>query len=337
MAVMTTSLGRRLLGLGLTVLLTFATVTVALSAPAPAQAWFDQPLPASQLPLGAVQITAHATAPGGVDEVQLAVDGVVVQSQPIPDKAHLATAQFNWLPILEKGYWLTVRGRSGQEWGGQAAIFVIVGNPVAPGTGQTPSPSPTRVSASPSLSSAPTVPPTATPSPQPTRTAGPTPSPTPHPTRTPRPTPTATPRPTHTATPRPTLTATPRPTATPTPRPTPTPTPPPCTPPPPDPRAPDNGSVISDTQPTLMWEYRVIPTCQPSGFRVQISTARDFSSFVVQGNVGSSRSQWTPPDPLPDCTPYYWRVIAKRSDGSLTPASRATIWSFTLETTRSCP
>ena len=333
MAAMTTSVGRRLLGLGLTLLLTLATVAVALSAPAPAQAWFDQPLPVSQLPLGSVQITAHATAPGGVDEVQLSVDGVVVQSQPIPDKARLATAQFNWLPSLEKGYWLTVRGRSGQDWGGQAAIFVIVGNPVPPGASQSPSQSPSpspvsatpspSVSATPSPSSAPTVPPTATPSPQPTLTAGPTPSPTPRSTRTPKPTPTATPHPTPSATPRPTA----------------TPTPPPCTPPPPNPLAPDDGSQITDpvlNPPTLMWEYLEIPDCQPSGFRVQVSTVLDFSNIVVHGNVGADRWEWTPPDPLEDCTTYYWRVIAKRSDGSLTPASRATIWNFEIRTSRSC-
>src|SRR5512141_359301 len=183
MPVMTPSLVRRLLGLGLTVLLTFATVTVALSAPAPAQAWFDQPLPVSQLPLGLVAITAHATAQGGVDEVQLAVDGVVVQSQPIADKARLATAQFSWLPALEKGYWLTVRGRSGQDWGGQAAIFVIVGNPVAPGASESPSPSLPPATRPPTIS--PTVSPTATPSPLATLTTPPTPSVTPLPTRTP--------------------------------------------------------------------------------------------------------------------------------------------------------
>ena len=314
MAAVRTPLGRRVVGLGLTVLLTLGTVTVALSAPAPAQAWFDQPLPVSQLPFGPVQITAHATAPGGVDEVQLSVDGVVVASQPIPDKARLATVQFNWLPILEKGYWLTVRGRSGQEWGGHAAIFVIVGNPVAPGASQTPSP--TQVDTTRPPTGSPTVPPTATPSPQPTRTAGPTPSPTSTPTRTPKPTPTATPR----------STPTPSPRSTPTP-------PPPCTPPPPSLVSPNDYYFIDDPDlnpPTLMWEYLESPSCQPSGLKVQIT----WDAGVVTGNLASDTWQWTPPDPFDDCYVYEWRVRAKRSDGTFGPWSEP--WHFYVQTVRSC-
>ena len=99
---------------------------------ATAQAWFDQPLPFSRVSLGQVDITAHATAPGGVEEVTLAVDGVQVQSLAF-ESAPLVTAQFSWQPEVEKGYSLTVRGRSGQEWGTPASIFVVVGPPVQAG------------------------------------------------------------------------------------------------------------------------------------------------------------------------------------------------------------
>ena len=99
-----------------------------------AQAWFDQPLAATRLSLGAIDITAHATSPGGVEEVTLAVDGSQVDSAAFAP-TRLVTATFRWQPEREKGYLLTVRGRSGQAWGTPSSVFVIVGPAI-----QSPSP-----------------------------------------------------------------------------------------------------------------------------------------------------------------------------------------------------
>jgi hypothetical protein len=291
---MTSSAARRLIGLGVAALLVIGTVAVGWSASSTvAQAWFDKPLYGSHLPVGMVEITAHAAAPGGVDELQLAVDDVVVAAQPIADRARLATAQFQWLPPLQKSYWLTVRGRSGQEWGTQAAVFVIIGEPAVE-----------------------TAPPTVEPSPTP---GGPTSAPSASPSNTP----TASARPTRT--PHVTASPTPKPTPTRTPKPTASPTPPPCVPPP-----PDNGfeSVASSGEVTLTWEYLESPSCPPSGFQVQITRDPDFGVIEIAKDRSASKSQWTTP-PLLNCTTFYWRVVPRKSNGKLVPAERAAIWSFT--------
>lgn len=331
----------RTLGLGLTVVLLLGSVAVGLSAASTtAQAWFDRPLPGSHLAAGPVEVTAHATSVGGVDEIQLAVDGIALESQPVPDRGRLATAQFHWLPAEERGYWLTVRGRSGDQWGLPSTIFVIIGDPVplAPGTAPAVEPSPlaSPTDASPAVS--PLTPATDSPATnQPTAapTAGPTPPPAtagPRPTATPtaRPTASPTPKPTAPPTPKPTAPPTPRPTAPPTPAPTARPTLPPCDPLPPLLLSPDNGATILDPSQnpvTLMWEYHDTGDCAPSGFRIQVSTARDFSTIGVAGNTGPDTWQWTTPT-LPDCQTYYWRVRPKRSDGSL--AGPSDVWRFEL-------
>jgi hypothetical protein len=111
--------------------LVMAGATDAASSTTP-QAWFDEPLPASHLALGVVTVTAHATSPDGVEEVELAVDGVRSQSADVVP-ALLVTARFQWVPEREKGYSLSVRARSGDTWGEPSTIFVIVGSaPTSP-------------------------------------------------------------------------------------------------------------------------------------------------------------------------------------------------------------
>jgi hypothetical protein len=115
-----------------TAILLVALVTLAMAgavfaaSSATAQAWFDRPLAGTRLSLGPIDITAHATSPGGVEEVTFAVDGTQVGSASFAS-SRLVTATFTWQPDREKGYLLTVRGRSGQEWGTPSSVFVIVG------------------------------------------------------------------------------------------------------------------------------------------------------------------------------------------------------------------
>jgi hypothetical protein len=79
----------------------------------------------------------------------------------------------------------------------------------------------------------------------------------------------------------------------------------------------------------LRWEYRIAPSCEPSGFRVQIATDRSFTNVIDQVNLGAAARDYTPSGPLADCTTYSWRVYGRRSDGVLGPASA--VFSFTLQ------
>ena len=136
----TSAVSNRRLVSGLLAALLLAVAAVGAAAfSTTARAWFDQPLPGSHHALDAISVTTHATAPDGVNEVTLAVDGVQIGSLAFQSE-RLVTAQFQWQPEQEKGYTLTVRGRSGDVWGEPATVFVIVGP--APTTAVTPPPTP---------------------------------------------------------------------------------------------------------------------------------------------------------------------------------------------------
>jgi hypothetical protein len=119
------------------------------------------------------------------------------------------------------------------------------------------------------------------------------------------------------------------PTPTPAPTRSPTPAPTPCTPPAPQLLSPGDGvQIVDQNPPTFLWEYLEIPSCQPSSFRIQVSTSREFSTLLYDAIVPSTSWEWTPPDPLADCQTYAWRVFPRRSDGSNGPSSD--IWTFNL-------
>ena len=290
-----------------------------LSAPSiAARSWFDQPLPSSVHALGLVPIAAHATAPGGINTVELLIDGVSAETLDFAGAPRLATAEFNWQPVEERSYWLVIRGRSAGQWGPPAAILVIIGNPDA-----MPSSSPSVIPSS-TGSAAPTELPT----------TGPIPTETPTTTITPRPTVSPTMRPTVPPTPRPTVPPTPRPTVPPTPRPTAT--PPPCTPNRPSLQEPTDFFLIDDPdhQPlTFRWNDRSTAACPASGFRIEVATAEDLT-VVARSNVGAGVERWTADAPFADCQSYVWWVTAKSSDGSLGTPSES--WHFAVQMSRSC-
>jgi hypothetical protein len=94
--------------------------------------------------------------------------------------------------------------------------------------------------------------------------------------------------------------------------------------------------VITDATlnpPSFRWDYRQKPDCSPSGFRVEISTTRNFNNIVASKDTGPAVREWTPSNPLPNCQSYFWRVVPKRSDGSAAPPSEV----FTLEISARCP
>jgi hypothetical protein len=299
----------------------------------PTMAWLDAPLPGSILPAGPVSIVAHAAHPSGIVRVELLADGIVVDTLESGNTmSTFLVAPFDWSPPAPGPYTLAVRALSAAAgWSDAAGAGITIdGELVRPTDRPTataspdgsagPSPSPGR-SAVPSPTASgrttpsPSTAPGATPSAGPTPTAGPGVTPTPGAGPTPTPTPGAGPTPT----------PTPVPTRSPTPAPT------PCTPIAPELLSPGDGVQISDpieNPPTFLWEYLEIPSCQPSSFRVQVSTSRDFSTLLYDAIVPSTSWEWTPPDVLPDCQTYAWRVIPRRSDGTNAPPS--VVWTFNV-------
>jgi hypothetical protein len=304
---------------------------VAQSTPSTVStSWFDQPLPASQHPLGPVAITAHSTSPGGISQIELLVEGTSVETRNIAGAPLLAEADFDWLPATDGVYWLVVRGQSGGQWGPSAAILVKIGQTepsLSPSIGPSLSPS---LSPSPSAGASPTTAAEPTRSPVATPTSTPTQQATPRRTASPKPTPTPTPRPTPTPTSRPT--PTPRPTRTPTPSPRPS----PCTPRAPVLVEPSDFYLIKDpalNPPTFLWRDVSTAQCPAAGFRIQVATAEDLT-IVGRGNVDATLTRWTPRGSLADCQAYVWWVTPRKSDGSLGQPSES--WHFAVVMSRSC-
>jgi hypothetical protein len=294
--------------LALSILLSLGGTAAAADPPgAQARAWIDAPLHRSELPVGPVQLIVHATDSGGIDLVELRVDGELEAEADVDDDPVFVQLSMAWTPPGAGDFRLEVRARNPDgAWGATARTFVTVGTPP-------------RASGSPSPGPGATPPAGATP--------GPTPSQAPVGT-SPTPTPAATPKPSAAPTPRPT----PSPTPAPTPRPTPTPAPAPCTPPPPDLLSPSDGFEIRDPDlnpPTLHWGYRNgTGGCDPAGYRLEVAHDAGFTNLVGAVDLGPGVTSWTRADAFDDCGDYFWRVHPKRSNGSL--ASPSATWSFEI-------
>lgn len=160
---------------------------VAIGAPwTQPQAWIDQPLNGSLLPLQPVVVTAHATDPDGVASVDLIVDGEAVGTVVVAPPANITVVDFTWIAGAPGRYQLTVRGQGVTGKGSVTSVLVSVeGADTAVPT------------ASPSPDSQPTATPTTSPTAQPTvtTTAAPTASPTAQATASPTPAPCTPPAP----------------------------------------------------------------------------------------------------------------------------------------------
>src|SRR5258706_12431178 len=92
------------------------------------QAWIDQPLDGSALPLAPVARVAHCSDPFGLDQLEFTIDGTVVaeDSDVDSDRAFRAYSQ-SWSPASAGTYTLRVRARNaGGAWGSYAsAVFTI--------------------------------------------------------------------------------------------------------------------------------------------------------------------------------------------------------------------
>jgi hypothetical protein len=95
---------------------------------------------------------------------------------------------------------------------------------------------------------------------------------------------------------------------------------------------PADGSVVTDLNPTLIWEYP--NPCLPQGYRVDLSTDYTFADTSLSGGTGRPTTRWGPGHPLTDCMVYFWK-IAPINDTTLGPASG--IFSFTTNIHGTCP
>ncbi len=77
----------------------------------------------------------------------------------------------------------------------------------------------------------------------------------------------------------------------------------------PDPFAPEPDQRVYHEHQGFAWTYPHT-TCQPEGYRLQISATEDFSSLVVDKRESEPIPTWSSGVVLDDCTRYYWRVAA---------------------------
>jgi hypothetical protein len=89
--------------------------------------------------------------------------------------------------------------------------------------------------------------------------------------------------------------------------------------------SPSNGSTISETTPTFVWDS----VSGAISYTIQVDDNSGFDSPEIDQTTSST--SYTPGSTLPDGT-YYWRVQASNDCGS---GSWATVWRFTVDT--GCP
>lgn len=96
-----------------------------------AQAWVDSPMDGERLEPGTVRVRAHASAPGGVTRIELAVDGRTVADESAGGDDRLGVVTLDW-EATAGVHELQVRGESDQGWSGYSStVTVQVGEPAA--------------------------------------------------------------------------------------------------------------------------------------------------------------------------------------------------------------
>jgi hypothetical protein len=90
--------------------------------------------------------------------------------------------------------------------------------------------------------------------------------------------------------------------------------------------SPSNFSTDVTTNPTMNWNA----STGASTYRLQVSTSTSFNPVVFEDSTISVTNKEI--DPLIDSTIYYWRVLAKNSNGNSTWSP---VWSFTTGTSTS--
>ncbi len=84
--------------------------------------------------------------------------------------------------------------------------------------------------------------------------------------------------------------------------------------------APANGAAFDYAADSFVWNYP--HPCLPDGYRIEVSTAPDFSVDVgLNGGTGDPSTVWGLGHAPSPCQIYYWRVAAVRANGTVGPFS----------------
>ena len=84
--------------------------------------------------------------------------------------------------------------------------------------------------------------------------------------------------------------------------------------------APANGAAFDYHRDSFIWDYP--EPCLPDGYRIEVSTAADFSVDVgLNGGTGNPSTTWGLGHAPSPCQIYYWRVAAVRANGTVGPFS----------------
>lgn len=114
-------------------ILSSCTLPAGLPAAPPAgpRAWIDQPLDGSAFPPGPLEIVSHYTDSGGTAQVEISIDGVVLNTVPSEDSASsLITVRHTWRALTPGTYTISVRGQgTNGAWGNPASVRIIIMGP----------------------------------------------------------------------------------------------------------------------------------------------------------------------------------------------------------------
>lgn len=92
------------------------------------RAWIDVPVAGAVFATGPVTVQAHGSGPGGVDQIELFVDGASVEVAAAKGDDRLSRATFTWKGS-EGTHALAVRSKAGGAWGPQSdAVPVSIGS-----------------------------------------------------------------------------------------------------------------------------------------------------------------------------------------------------------------
>ena len=94
--------------------------------------------------------------------------------------------------------------------------------------------------------------------------------------------------------------------------------------------SPADGATVADNPPLFEWTNSL--TCDPEGYRIDVSPTADFSDTSLSGGTGNPSTDWFSLE-LADCTTYYWRV-APINGTTLGPFSGS--WTFQTDFAGTC-
>jgi hypothetical protein len=93
-----------------------------------ANTWFDAPLDGTNLPLAPYPVVIHSFDPGGVAQVELSVNGVVLENLKPSTNSGLSVFKYSWVPKQTGNFILRARSQGqGEKWKSEAIVNVVIG------------------------------------------------------------------------------------------------------------------------------------------------------------------------------------------------------------------